>query len=134
MGKERKMNKSSRVDQFNKFHKLINENPNVASYAIQLYEKSLLSGETLLDIVGFDSTQEVARQKTDVMHAGPYLQPTPTFSDIQKQEIRMEQARRNAEVLGRFMVCEQIPNADRIKILNAMMKNVAIMEESIQVK
>ena len=106
------------------FKKNLSENHIAINYAIQLYEKGIMSDETLSEIVGLDAKEEKGKLKS---------KPSLVYeSPTRIQEVRIEQARRNVEVLGRFVGCETFPKRD--ELMSAMMKNVAIMEESIQVK
>ena len=76
---------------------------------LQLYERGLISGKTLLKKVGIDPEQEVTVKRSD-----------DSYIALQ----RIEQARRNVEALSRLA-----SYADKVKVEEALKLNIKIMNE-----
>ena len=123
--------------------------------AMQLYEKGLLSGKTLLGLLGFDASQEIERRKKDVcqfrgMGSDRSIDSDPEWIKLSKENMalgnrelesraklkeleilfsRIEHARRNVEALSRLFSTIAEPEA-----VNAIKKNIEIMCEVDKIK
>ena len=93
---------------------------------MQLYEKGLLSPKTVLDVFGFDDTQEIDRKK-DCADGNLSLK-TRDYNDTDIKQMRIEQARRNMEALGKILTCPT-NCIDTDKISKAIIRNMNIMDE-----
>ena len=89
MGKE----SAERQEYRDKLAELVEEDVNAKNYALQLYDKGLLSKETLLATHGFDPEWENELIRFEGFDIGG----KPNVAT------KIEQARRNAEVLLRFL-------------------------------
>ena len=96
-----------------------------------LYEKHLISSQTLLEIVGFDSKEETERLKNDVVSFSSSKPGTSKKeSALSIQLARIEQARRNVEALTRLLEHSNYESA----VSGTLEANIAIMGEVDKIK
>ena len=119
-------------DNYKEFKDKAKTDESFCYFCINLYEKGVISSETLLDIIGFDSAEEHKRFKEeDTVKLNPSRTKTPkSYGDDHYIELqRIEQARRNIESTARisniFLEDEEI----LATIKETIKTNVAIMNE-----
>ena len=106
---------------------ILKESQQFQQFLMQLYEKGLLSGETVLKLSGFDPNQEIDRKKSDSIQCNTKgsLNSSREYSDIEIKQIRIEQARRNVEALGKIM--NSLTEKD--SVMSDIKANIKIMNE-----
>ena len=107
---------------------LASKDPNQYNYAMILYEKGLIEGEKLLDIMGFDGEQELAKRKS-AERENVELVNAQRKADIIGSKI--EQARRNVEVLTKTLQILDSLNKkdDEAKIVAILNLNLEVLKE-----
>ncbi len=107
---------------------LASKDPNQYNYAMILYEKGLIEGEKLLDIMGFDGEQELAKRKS-AERENVELVNVQRKADIIGSKI--EQARRNVEVLTKTLQILDSLNKkdDEAKIVAILNLNLEVLKE-----
>lgn len=135
--------------------------PHNQQLVLQLYEKGLLSDETVLEKLGFNPTQETNRKKNNSSKGprklGSWFDDDLEWQQLQKENmklgnreleakakskeheitaLRIEHARRNVEVMGKIVVpinSEQWPEANKI-IKEVLKSNLEILQEVNKIK
>ena len=107
------------------------KDPTLRQFCMQLYERGLLSGTSMLDIVGFDSDQEIKRFKEDVVQFADTNKngsSKRSESELTVKLARIENARRNVEALSRLR------EWDDELVLESIKKNIKVMDEVSEIK
>jgi len=96
---------------------------------MQLYERGLLSAETVLDVFGFDESQEIKRKEGDSVDAKMIQKHlgVRNYNETDIKQMRIEQARRNVEALGKLTSFENGVKKETIQ--KSIEKNIKIMDE-----
>ena len=106
------------------------DNGNPQSYVMRLYEEGLLSGNSLLGCFGFDPKQEMEQKKEEDSLKPKSFLPEP--NSLQVKSTRIEQARRNVEVLGKILA--NIDDSKDKEINKVFKANLAILNETVDIK
>ena len=102
-------------------------------FAISLYEKGLISKKAVLTELGFDVDAELKQMKEEAENQAHTFAARPLPRQQNPSDIiatRIEQARRNVEVLGKLMVSD-LATQD---IVSVFAKNLKILDEVDQIK
>jgi hypothetical protein len=107
---------------------LADADSNRFNYALQLCEKGLIKGEQLLNIMGFDGSEELARCKP-AERENIELVNAQRKADIIGNKI--EQARRNVEVLTKTLqIMESLHMGEGISnIVGILNMNLEVLKE-----
>jgi len=108
----------------------------LADKSIQLYEKGLLSGETLLEIVGFDPKEESKRKENDKQEDPSKYARSFKKDPIDILSCRIEQARRNIECLIKSCNLYSLDGWQEVSSLakEAFKDNIVILKETKNIK
>ena len=92
-------------------------------FALQSYEKGLLSAQTLLDVMGFDAEQEIENKRFEIQRDTTITLP------VNKDQLcnKIEHARRNIEVVSRVVGTFQ--DDIKKKMNEVIMLNLEILKE-----
>ena len=101
---------------------------------MQLYEKGLLSGKTLLGNFGFDPDQEIKRKQKDAIMLSQNDGGQSQRDKIQVISSRIEQARRNVEVILRAINSFTEDKGPRKSLEEVLTVNLEIMKETKNIK
>jgi hypothetical protein len=108
------------------------------SFVLQLYEKSLISGKTVVEMFGFDPDEEVKRKENDLAKVVPESLGTlkPIVRDTnQVLATKVEHSRRNVEILLRsWPVIRDMGEDVKKKAGSVVEKCLVAMEEAVNIK
>ena len=95
---------------------------------LQLYEKGIVSGETVLGAFGIDLAQEIKRKESDIVLNIPHVKPF--INTIERKQIRIENARRNLEAILKGVTNTNIINSNLMSLMiQKASENLEIMSE-----
>jgi len=135
---EREIRKGDKMsDKYEELRGKAKDNRDFRQTTIQLYEKGLLSDQSLLDILGFDSDEEIKRKKYDIKKPSLQELGSATYKKdyIDIKTIRIENARRNVEAILRFNTNSWTEDKEFFKKLKVSAENnLKIMDEVGSIK
>jgi len=103
--------------------------------ALQLYEKGILSADSLLEKMGYDPKQETDRRKNEKGHVSNGYNENPSWSIVSN---RVEQARRNVEMISKVLTIDAFKESDNntgyTLLLETMLENLKILNETKNIK
>jgi hypothetical protein len=101
--------------------------------AMNLYEKGLLSAATLLEKMGYDPKQETDRRKNEKEVVSRCGGEVPNWSVLSN---KIEQARRNAEMVAKVLGMQDLNFDDVVKkqLAETLSDSLNILKETSNIK